>query len=401
MKYIRTSTFAFVLLFALSMHGAPSPPEADFNALVADITANSPEVKTRRAEIEITRLEAADQNALPDPEASFSHVWGAGGIGNKYNIEVSQSFDWPGVYRARSQAANAGTEAARMLYRSACLDIALQAKLKLIELVYLNQQLALLGKIKENTDSVKARVDEAYRQGELTVLDAKKMQIEQYKVNTDIAELTETAARLKADIRNLCPGFELNLEGVTAYPVEPLLSEDEYVAQIAELDPVIAAGKLSVRQENLNAKAARMSRLPGFSVGYIYQKEIGDMFNGFSVSMSLPFFQNRKARAVALVKAENAELSNIAAEAARVTDLRATMTQMRVHRKQIEDYRRVFGDDSYLSLLLMAYLGGEINVIDYLSEVNYFHETTKSYLNRTYLYHCALASLNRYFLLPL
>lgn len=401
MNNIKKSVITTAACVAGALSLFASPGANDMDAVISAIVSDNPEVKSRKAEISRTRLEAADENSLANPEVGVTQVWGKDGVGNKFEVEVSQSFDWPGLYRARSRAAKAGTSAAAMLYRSSCLDIALQAKLKLVELVHRNQELALLRRIKENTDTVLAKVEEGYRRGELTILDSKKMRIEQFRVANDIVETEEAISRLKADIQALCPGTALDLGGFSAYPVEPRLSEDEYVGQIAALDPVIAAGKFSEEHEMLNAGVARSQRFPGFSVGYIYQAEMGDKFNGFSVSMSLPFFQNRKTRAVALSRAEDARLANVAAEASRRADVRATIIQMNLHERQIQDYERVFGDNSYLSLLLQAYQGGQINVIDYLSEVNYFYDITRAYLNCKFQYSTALASLNRYSLLDL
>lgn len=377
---------------AISVQAAPG----DFSAIISEVLSTNPDLKARRLEIDQSRMESSDANALNNPEVGVTQVWGRHGIGNKLEVEVSQSFDWPGVYRSRSLAARKGNAAAEMLYLSAYVEQALSVKEKLIELVYQNQQLDLLHRIKANTDSVQAKVEEGYRGGELTILDSKKMQIEQYKLQNDIADVIESIALLKADIQAMCPGKKLDLDGFDSYPVEPRRADDEYLIEIAEIDPVISAGRLALEQETLNAKAARQQRLPGFSVGYIYQKEMGDVFNGFSLSMSLPFFQNRKARALALSRAEGVRLTNVAAEAARRAEVSAALQQLKIHHKQIEDYDRTFGDNSYLNLLLLAYRGGQINVIDYLAEVNYFYEATKTCLTARYQYSLALASLNRY-----
>lgn len=123
------------------------------------------------------------------------------------------------------------------------------------------------------------------------------------------------------------------------------------------------------------------------------------MFHGFSASVTLPFFQNRKARSAALLRAENARLANEGVIAVRRADVIATLQDMEIWQRQIDEYNRVFGDNAYLTLLLQAYRGGQINVIDYLSEVNYFYKITGAYLDSQYQYNQALTSLNRYSLL--
>jgi len=62
---------------------------------------------------------------------------------------------------------------------------------------------------------------------------------------------------------------------------------------------------------------------------------------------------------------------------------------------ELEAYRHITGDNSYLELLEKAYAGGLITVIDYLSEINHFTEARMRYLDLEYRYQQTLARLNK------
>ena len=64
-------------------------------------------------------------------------------------------------------------------------------------------------------------------------------------------------------------------------------------------------------------------------------------------------------------------------------------------RDELEAYRHITGDNSYLELLEKAYAGGLITVIDYLSEINHFTEARMRYLDLEYRYQQTLARLNK------
>ncbi len=339
--------------------------------------------------------EAAEANRLAPMEVGLDHVWGANGIGNKTAVTVSQSFDWPGVYSARSKAAIAATLAADWQLISLKFDTRLDAKLKLMELVYVRRQLQLLRQVKENTDSLQVIVEKGYRGGELTILDTKKITIEQYKLCYEIDALEASESALTAEIQALRPDVELPLDSVNAYPAQQMLTLDQFTNLANANNYAAKTAAQTARAELLNAKAARQSRLPGFSVGYQYQREMGDTFNGFTFGLTLPF-QGKKTAKAAASRAQAAELEHeqILADARKQTE--ADYAQLNIWSDHMNAYQQTIGDGAYLTLLMKAYRGGQLSVIDYISETLYFLDAQRSSLEGEYNYNTTLARLLKY-----
>ena len=67
--------------------------------------------------------------------------------------------------------------------------------------------------------------------------------------------------------------------------------------------------------------------------------------------------------------------------------------------QEIEAYRPTLENQDNITLLKKALDGGQINLITYIQEVNFFLEAQQNYLDIEYRYHKALANLNRYRLL--
>lgn len=366
--------------------------------IIDEIVENNPDLKGKTALVEADRAERANANVLPDPEVSVSHLWG-GNIGNKYSVAVSQGFDWPGAYGARRRAASSAMQAAGFRLLADRLELSLNAKERLYELVYVRQQIELLHRLGANLDSLQASIDRGFEKGELTVLDQRKIRIERYKFNASLIDLQAREQAISSEIAALAPGVTLPLDMVQAYPVEPQLSADEYMAQVAAFEPAYLAADMQAEAEKDEAHAARLSKYPGFSLGYEFENEMGDKFNGFSAAVTLPFLYGDKGRTAALARRQAAEFDRIAAEASARSRIEASLRECTLWSSQCRAYVDVFGDNQYLVLLSKAYRGGQINVIDYFSEMNYFYETTLQYLEADYRYRCALASLNRYSML--
>jgi len=363
------------------------------------IVENNPGLRGKAALAEADRADRANANVLQDPEVSVSHVWGADGVGNKLSAGISQGFDWPGAYGARSRAASSMSQAAEFQLLADRLDVALGAKEQLYELVYVRQQMDLLRRLEGNLDSLQANIDRGFERGELTILDQRKIRIERYKFNTTLIDLEAREQSIVSALSALAPDASLPLDKVEAYPVEPQLSVDDYMSEITSLDPAYLAAEMQGIAEGDEAHAARLSKYPGFSIGYEFQREMGDKFNGFNLSMTLPFLYGDKGRGAALARRQAADFDRIAAEASARSRIEGSLRECDLWNSQRRAYIDVFGDNQYLVLLSKAYRGGQINVIDYFSEMNYFYETTLQYLEADYRYRCALASLNRYSLL--
>lgn len=391
---LKASLSALALLAA-----ATAWAQQDINQTVHTIVKNNVELKSQRIALAAQRNDDADANSLANPEFEFTRVWGHHGVGNKMQIDVSQSFDWPGLYRTRSKAANMGYTAGEMAVAASELDLAMQAKGLLLELVYIRKCLALDHTLLDNITKMQSASDIAYQSGLITILDQRKLQITRYAMEGEIASHRGREQEIISALQSMCPEAQLQLDAVTAYPIEQLLAQEEYMDQIASIDPMLLSQRLTAQQEGLNAKAATQSRLPSFSVGFEHQTELGDKFTGFTVGMSLPFFQNRKARSTAILRQDQAESSANALLAQRQAETESQLRTMQVWRNRVESYNKVFGDNSYLTLLKKALDGGEISIIEYLNETNYFHETTQAYLEAEYNYNASLAWLNRYTLL--
>ena len=366
-----------------------------FASALSAITAGNTQLRAAALRNQADASDAAAANTLAPTEVGVDHVWGSGGIGTKTSVSVTQPFDWPGLYRARSSAARAAAAAAKEQETALMSDIRLEAKLKLMELVHLRRQLALMRTLKANADSLQSYIERGYRGGELTILDTKKIAVEQYRINTEIATLSAAVDDACASLQAMCPGQPLNLDNITEYPAEPRLSASEYTSRATTHNSAARAAALAADAEALNAKAASRSRLPGFSLGYQFLRELGDYFNGFSVGITLPALQNHKASAAAKARAAVAVVESEHAKADAQMDTKAACAQLELWAGQIEAYQRAFGDDAYLTLLCKAYRGGQISVIDYITEVSYYTEANRVCLECEYNYFTTLARLNR------
>ena len=91
-----------VAAFAAATAGARTLSQAE--AIDTIISSNS-RLKALRANAEADyQSDLYEAKRLNDPEVEFEHLWGPDD-NKKWNIGVSQSFDWPGAYGKRIRTA--------------------------------------------------------------------------------------------------------------------------------------------------------------------------------------------------------------------------------------------------------------------------------------------------------
>jgi|GEM_PF-312296 len=373
----------------------PVSPES-FEATACLIATNSPILQSYMLEAESELESMREEMSLPAPEIEGRHLWGQNGEGNKWGIGVSQSFDWPGVYTARRRAAGRGADAVEALRLANYSDKVLEVRQELTSLIGARKRIGLCKEVKANIDRLAELINEGYRRGETTRLDVNKMAIEKLNAEQSLNEALNAEQEIIARLTALNGGAEPQLDGMTEYPIARLASLEEYEEAAVNNNPQRKYLEASLRQREAQLKAEKLSRLPGFSIGYEYENEAGEKFNGISASVSLPFFSGRHRVKSARLAAEASELQRKANETDDLWRVRGEYKTASRLGRELSEYGPVVEGTDNIALLRKAYEGGEMSLIDYLRELTYFTDARNMYLELEQNYRQALVSLGRY-----
>jgi outer membrane protein TolC len=363
---------------------------------IEQILMNNTELKSLSASNSAQSLSLIDEaSSLADPEIDFERLWGKTSDDKRWNVGVTQSFDWPGVYAKRKAAAKAQNAAMAYLYDAKYIEISLRAKEAMINAVYANKRLEMLRAVQNNIKELSSLVKDGYDKGQLTVLDVKKINLELFSITTKISDVEQELTEAISVLFALNASQDMNVD-LQNYSAEQFKSLEIYLAEVSESDPQVLAAKQSAEASALKAKAASASRLPGFSLGYRHAYEDGIHFNGFSVGVNLPLFSRRKAASAALLEAQSASFDAISETSSAQSEIIAMYNNASRHRKLLDELGTVTLDETYPDLLLMAYKGGELNALNYLLELNYFIEARVDLLSTEHCLRSDLARLNKY-----
>lgn len=338
------------------------------------------------------RLAAVEaENIVESPEVEFEYLWG--GEQNKWNAGISQRFDWPSLYRARSQAASSLSTLGDIEYLITYLDRALSIKLAVLDLINANKRLQITEEIHYYVALLGLITDEAYKKGEATILDM-------YKLNFALANCVCDMDNVKAEVQTLAANLrsmgaeisDLDIYSWQEFPIqeltEPSTEPENY--------PQWGAARARRDADRAAASVIRASSMPSFSLGYRHAYEEGTHYNGVAVSLTLPSFSRSRRLTSAEFEAAEAAFEYDSQLMTAIAESTGQYSKALLLQANINNYQELVEDKKYLELLEAAVEGGEMTIMDYILELKLFKEAYFNYIDLTYRYNIALARLNRY-----
>ncbi len=366
LKYILASG-----AIALGVHAADA--QGQFSDIVRRIAADAPSYSAEQARLQANVESMRAENVLENPEVEFERLWSAGPADNKWSGSLSQAFDWPGAYGARSCAAAALATAGRLELDETFRQLQVKAAENTLQLLAARRKVEILTEVHESMTRLRQEYDRAWQMGETTILDVNKMKIEEIRSATELEQARAEMNAVKADLISMAPNsaaVEDAMELVD-FPYVELASAGDYTAAV-ENAPELRYYSAIAEAENANVAVAKAQRLPGFSLGYVHAFEEGTHFNGLSVGVSLPVYSRRHAVAAADQLGLAARLDLVARRVELETQIAADYASATSLKEQIARFSPLVEGVNNMALLRKALDGGELSLLDYLQETNYF-----------------------------
>ena len=369
-------------------------------SILDSININNTLLMSKNAEMNAKIADIKTSNNLGDTEIGFEYQNGANINGQKYGISISQGFDWPGMYMARSKANNAKIKAAEYEFQIDKLDILFTAKQLCLNVINANRKIKAQTQIYNGIKQLSAEYEKGFKHGEISILDINKLKIELLNVkqalDKSIVERNNLIDKLTALNGNKSIA---NIESLDVYPNQELQAFETYTNEFSSLDPKLNYESQILNSSNKEVTMAKLGWLPKFSVGYKYANELGDKFNGFEIGMALPLFSN-------IYKVKTAKSTQLSAEyneqdilAEKMAEIKSNYAQAVYLRSQIHSYNTVLSDTANHEMLRKALDGGQITLLNYLLEIRYFLEAEQTLLDLEFEYNSVLTTLNKYNLL--
>lgn len=369
--------------------------QTNINSLLTSIEENNTTLQSLRESAEAHKLENKTGIYLENPEVGFDYLWGnPSDIGKRTDFSVMQSFDMATITGMKSKAANKQNVLVDWQYKADRMNILLEAKQYCIDLIYYNALRKELDLRLQHARTITNGYGDRLNSGDVSRLEYNKAQLNLSSVLGEISRIDVERNALLEQLKRLNGGKDIVLDDDRYDEVllPPLF--DDWFERTAVQNPLLAYARQEVEVSKQQVSLNRMQGLPSLSAGYMSEKVVGEQFQGLSVGISIPLWENKN-------RVKQAKAAVRAAES-RATDSRLqfyNQLQLLYNRTAglkvaTEKYQQSLEMANSTELLKKALDAGEISLLEYMVEMGLYYDTINHVLETERDFQKAFAELS-------
>lgn len=379
-----------VLLASISLN-AQSSVETALKA----IEENNNTLKALKETTKSQKLENKTGIYLSNPEVGFNYLWGnPSTIGNRTDFSISQAFDIPTITGMKNKIADERNSLAEWQYKAERMNILLEAKQYCIELIYFNALKKELDIRLQHAQTIASGYQNRLNSGDANILEYNKAQLSLSATTGEIARIDVERNALLSQLKRLNGGLDIVMDDYQFNQKQLPLNFDDWYLQAEQKNPILAYIKqevvLSQKQVSLN----KAKGLPTFSAGYMSENVVGQRFQGLTMGVSVPLWENKN-------RVKQAKSAVVAAQARQTDSKQQFYNQLQIQynralglKNTAESYRKSLVMANSTELLKKALDAGEISLLNYMVELGLYYNMVNQTLEAERDYQKALAELS-------
>ncbi len=363
--------------------------------VLKSIEKNNIELQAAQKDIASEVEEIKQSNTIEGLSVEYSPFMRSGipGISSSELI-VSQEFDFPTLYGARRLLAKKQHRVLNLEYQTKRRDLLLEAKIKCLDWIQLNQLKNVLADRLEKAQRLLELYQKRFEHGEATILELNKLKMEQMSLHADIAKNDAARQRVYQELLILNGNQPLLLEHL-AYPlVMTKFNADSLCTHLLQTDAEVLAAKGygEAAQQQLNVN--KNSWLPRLTIGYRRNTEGDFISNGVQIGFALPLYTNQHKKKAAQAALEGALLRKANVQMKVSNEWRARQNELEQLRTSLSTYDLSFLRQSLQTLRKIVEIG-EMSLLDYYTEVDKIYEKWQDYINIEHQFQQVYAELTK------
>ncbi len=362
------------LLFAAALAAAaPCAGQDAYAPVLRQIEQNSTQLKALREQAEAQKMENRTGLAPANPEVEFGYLWGApSAIGRRKDVSVSQSFDFPTAYAERRRLSDAQDSGVEQAYLSQRMETLLSAKRTCIELVYHNALAQIYAAQRRNAEDIAEAYERKLAAGDASVLEYNKAALNKAATEAEAQGVELERERLLSDLAGMNGGMPVGLDAAS-FPAADIPGDfDAWFGLVERAHPGLRYLRSQVDAGRRQVRVSQAASLPRLTVGYMGEFTRDEKYQGVTLGVSIPLWEDRNKVKRAKAAARAAEYAAEDAKVRYYSHLKGLHAQARALQDTAVRYRSALEAHSNEDLLAKALQGGELSLLNYLQEKDYY-----------------------------
>lgn len=359
------------------------------------IEENNNTLKALKETTKSQKLENKTGIYLSNPEVGFNYLWGnPSTIGNRTDFSISQAFDIPTITGMKNKIADERNSLAEWQYKAERMNILLEAKQYCIELIYFNALKKELDIRLQHAQTIALGYQNRLNSGDANILEYNKAQLSLSATTGEIARIDVERNALLSQLKRLNGGLDIVMDDYQFNQKQLPLNFDDWYLQAEQKNPILAYIKQEVVVSQKQVSLNKAKGLPTFSAGYMSENVVGQRFQGLTMGVSVPLWENKN-------RVKQAKSAVVAAQARQTDSKQQFYNQLQIQynralglKNTAESYRKSLVMANSTELLKKALDAGEISLLNYMVELGLYYNMVNQTLEAERDYQKALAELS-------
>ncbi len=371
----------FLIAVSLVLIASAAKAEGSIGDVLKQIAQNNLTLKALHHEGEAEVLDIKAANAPGGLSVEYSPFFRSGYSGvAESELVVSQEIQFPTKYADRNRQAKMQKTVGGKVYEKNRRDILLEAQLLCVDVIRLNKTLAMLRQRLRNSETLRQMYDKRMEAGDANILEVNKVKLDCMEVQTLVSEAQNERMLLLQQLAELNGGKPVAIDDVEIPKFQPIADFESYKALALASDADIQMAETMLQSADMNVKMQKREWLPDISFGYRRNTEQKEAVNGVLVGVSFPLYSNSKNIRAAKERRRSAQLQVEQARSSAESQLRSGYQQL-VGLQQVLDHSDVKMMQESIELFAKALQQGEINALEYYTEVNSIYEKLQRHID--------------------
>jgi outer membrane protein TolC len=365
--------------------------------ILTEIEKNNLELKSYSSLMESKVLGLKSTNNLPNPEAGAYYLpFGANNTGDYTEFQITQSMEFPTVYKTRGDIIALEKEKLAIDYKVKRQSVLSDANNHLLNLVFLDNKKSIAKSRLDQAKKLNNQITSLYEKEKVGVLDLNKSKVALMQEQLNYNKFDNSIKEVLLLLKNLNGGIAISFfstgftDSLTISPLENIIAERE------SLDPTIMLLTKNEEIAQQQIKLSKNNNLPNLTAGFNYQGVSGSNYSGVYGGITIPLWNNKN-------KVEEAKVNFVYQQAVSLTTkgVENTLVENKYNEYtnlllNYREYQNALANLNNSELLLKSYELGQISFLIYYSELQFYAQAQDTLLEIEYQLHQLKAELLKY-----
>ena len=362
-----------IIISALMVLGFNLFAQNTIDNVLTEVEKNNTSLSAFRKTTDADKIGNKTGLAPQNPEVEFNYLWGnPSAIGNRTDFSVKQSFDFPTAYSYKNQISSLKNEQAELEYKKQRNEVLFQTRVVCLKLTQINALQLELTKRHADAQQVADAYSAKFNAGDVGVLDYNKAQINLLTVTKERENIEIERNALLSELTMLNGGNAINFTD-SLFAMQTIPADfEQWFTSVEANNPLLQWVKQEIAIAEKQSKLNAAMSLPKFYAGYMREKVVGEQFQGMTLGITIPLWENKNT--VKYAKAQTIALQSFETDAKLqfYNEMKATHTKVIALQNGVADYRNKLTLYSNSTLLEKAFNKGEISLTEYMYELSLY-----------------------------